>query len=234
MQNYNAKFKMGKNRPFVTIKYAQTLDGKIAVPSGHSRRISGPEARRFVHKLRTQHQAILVGVNTVIKDNPLLTVRLVKGKNPIRIILDSKLRIPLEAKVVSQTRQARTIIVTTKSAPKRKIELFRRRGIEVLLIPGNKKGWINLQKLLTLLGKLEIKSLLVEGGSRIITSFLKERLADRLIVIIAPEIMGRGVEAIDRREISDIAQSLNFKFKKVKKMGRDLVIIGSAEKLSRP
>ena len=235
MKNYNAKFK--KKNLFVTVKYAQTLDGKIAVRSGLTRRISGPEALRFVHKLRARHQAILVGVNTVIKDDPLLTVRLVKGKNPIRIILDSRLSTPLKAKIVSQTRQARTIIATTKLAPKRKIELFRKQGVEIFFVPGDKKGRINLRKLLTLLRKLEIKSLLVEGGSKVITSFLREHLADRLIVIIAPEIMGRGLEAIGGREISDIAQSLSFKFERSEKMGRDLVVtakIGSAEKLSRP
>ena len=222
MQNYNAKFK--KKNLFVSIKYAQTLDGKIAARSGLTRRISGPEALGFVHKLRAQHQAILVGVNTVIKDNPLLTVRLIKGRSPIRIILDSRLRTPLESKVISQGRQTRTIIATTKLAPKRKIELFRRRGIEVLLVPGNKKGRVNLRKLLNLLGKLKIKSLLVEGGSKVITSFLKESLADRLIVIIAPEIMGRGLEAVSEREISGVARSLSFKFEKIKKIGRDLVV----------
>ncbi|MEA3369336.1 MAG: RibD family protein [Candidatus Ratteibacteria bacterium] len=224
MKNEIAKKYRMKRKPFVTIKYAQTLDGKIAARSGRSCRISGPEALGFVHKLRAQHQAILVGVNTVIKDNPLLTVRLVKGRSPIRIILDSGLRTPLESKLILQGRQTRTIIAATKLAPKRKIELFRRRGIEVLLVPGNKKGRVNLRKLLGFLRKLKIKSLLVEGGSKVITSFLKEGLADRLIVIIAPEIMGRGLETVGGREISDIAQLPEFKFEKVQKMGRDLVV----------
>jgi len=216
---------MSRNKPFVTIKYAQTLDGKIADQKGQSRWISGREARKFAHQLRAEHQAILVGVNTVIKDDPLLTVRLVKGKNPLRIILDSRLRTPPGSRIIKGAGKVPIIIATTARAPKRKIKLFQKRGIRIIVVPGGKAGGLDLTKLLIFLGKLKIKTLLVEGGSKIITSFLKKKLVGRLIVVIAPRILGKGLAAIGDLEISGINKSLKFKLEEVKKTGKDLIIV---------
>src|SRR3989304_5529334 len=121
---------MGKKltRPSVAVKFAQTLDGYIATVTGDSKWISSPESRRFAHRLRAQHDAVLVGINTVLKDDPRLDVRLVKGKNPLKVILDGKLRTPLSAKVV-KLRPAKTIIVATTRASRRKIRQFEKQGV---------------------------------------------------------------------------------------------------------
>jgi len=221
-QSENPKFKM-KNRPFVTIKYAQTLDGKIADQRGKSKWISGPPARKFAHRLRTRHQAILVGVNTVIKDDPLLTVRLVKGKNPLRIILDSQLRLPLKAKVINRKMATGTMIATTRKASRKKVELLKKRGVKLLFIPGS-NGNVDLHKLLNVLKSLKIKSILVEGGSKVITSFLKDKLVDRMVVVLSSKIMGKGIEAIGDLKVSDINKIFNFRFKRIEKIGQDLVL----------
>ena len=104
-------------KPYITIKYAQTLDGKIAAKDGSSKWISGPKSRKFAHRLRAEHDAILVGVQTVLKDNPSLTVRLAKGKNLARIIIDGKLRVDPACKIVKTAKGIKTIVVTTNSAP---------------------------------------------------------------------------------------------------------------------
>ena len=218
---------MLKKTPVVTIKFAQTVDGKIADRKGNSRWISGPEALKFAHKLRVKNQAVLVGVNTVLKDDPLLTVRRVKGNNPIRIIVDSKLRTPLEAKVAQVNAKAQTIIATTKQASKRKRRLFQKKGVKLLLIPENSQGRVDLGKLLVRLGKLGIKNLLVEGGSEIISSFLKHKLAKKLIVIIAPKILGKGLSSINEVGVFNIKHSLVIKLVKVKRIGRDLLLIAT-------
>ncbi len=213
-----------RTRPFITIKYAQTIDGKIADQKGNSRWISGIPARRYAHRLRARHQAILVGINTVIKDNPLLTVRRVKGKQPLRIILDTQLRLPLKAKIINSEMAGGTIIVTTRKASKKRAELLRKRGVKIVFVPVDKDGEVDLYKLLSFLKSLKIKNVLVEGGSKIITSFIKNKLADRMVVIISPKIMGKGIEAIGNLGTSDISKSLNLKFEKIEKIGRDLIL----------
>src|SRR3990172_7241806 len=135
---------MGKKltRPFVTVKFAQTLDGYIATVTGDSKWISSPESRRFAHRLRAQHDAILIGINTVLKDDPRLDVRLVKGKNPLKVILDRKLRTPPTAKVVKLW-PAMTIIAVTKQASRRRIRQFEKMGVKILLLPANKNGLVD-------------------------------------------------------------------------------------------
>jgi len=204
-------------RPYVTIKFAQSLDGKIAAGRGRRSRISSPAALRFAHKLRAKHDAVLVGAGTVRSDNPRLTTRLVKGKNPARIILDSRLRTsPVPGtRVVANAGRERVFIFTTKKAPKTKARALEARGAEVIKVPASKTGNIDLPQILRILYKKGIKKLLVEGGSEIITSFIKERLADRVMVIIAPVIFAKGVPAAKI--------PARFTLKKVKKFGKDIV-----------
>ncbi len=183
--------------PFVILKYAQTLDGKIATLSGDSKWISARSSLCFAHRLRNLSDAILVGVNTILRDDPQLTVRLIKGKNPQRIIVDGQLRISLDCKVLKGKGASSTIIATTSLSERAKVKRIQTRGAKVWLIKKDRAKQICLQDLLEKLGENNIRLLLVEGGSKIITSFLKKRLADHLIVIIAPKIIGEGVTCVN-------------------------------------
>jgi len=209
--------------PFITLKYAQTLDGRIATATGHSRWISSPESRRYTHRLRNAHDAILVGLGTVLLDDPELTVRLVKGRNPLRIVLDSRLRIPLESRILQNQNQAGTMIVTTKKAAKAKSRRLEEMGIELLYTNMTKKGEIDLSDLFLKLGQKGVSSVLVEGGSSIITSVLREGLADKLLVIIAPKIVGKGIEGVGDLGITLMDQALTFHQHKLRKLGQDLL-----------
>ncbi|MFA6413586.1 MAG: bifunctional diaminohydroxyphosphoribosylaminopyrimidine deaminase/5-amino-6-(5-phosphoribosylamino)uracil reductase RibD [Syntrophales bacterium] len=210
--------------PFITLKYAQTLDGRIATATGHSRWISSPESLRYAHRLRGTHDAILVGSGTVLLDDPELTVRLIKGRNPLRIVLDSRLRIPLESRILQNQHQAGTMIVTTKKASKEKSRRLGDMGIELLYTNMTKKGEIDLSDLFLKLGQKGVSSVLVEGGSSIITSVLRERLADKLLVIIAPKIVGKGIEGIGDLGITLMDQALTLSPVKFKKLGTDFLL----------
>jgi diaminohydroxyphosphoribosylaminopyrimidine deaminase/5-amino-6-(5-phosphoribosylamino)uracil reductase len=215
--------------PFVTVKFAQTLDGRIATAQGSSRWISSPESLKLAHRLRSHHDAIMVGVGTVIADNPELTVRLVKGirlRRTTRIILDSKLRIPLDAKVLANQETARTLVATTSAADKKKLAALRRMDIEVLIVPPDKQGKVDLKQLLKILAQRQISSLLVEGGAETITSFLRLNLADKIIAIIAPKIMGKGIDAIGELNITDVSKALKLSFDRVYRSGEDIVVEG--------
>ena len=210
--------------PFVTVKFAQTLDGRIASSTGHSRWISSPASRKLGHKLRTRHDAVLVGIGTVIMDNPQLTVRLVRGINPLRIVLDSSLRIALDATVLTEQEKAKTLVAATTGAPRDRVAALDKMGIEVLTLPAYARGDVDLRQLCKILGERNISSILVEGGAETITSFLRLGLADRLVVFTAPRIMGRGVEAVGELEIKDVAGALKLTFEKVYCSAEDVVI----------
>lgn len=216
--------------PFVTVKFAQSLDGRIATSTGDSRWISSPASRQKVHRMRARHDAILVGVGTVLIDNPELTVRLTRGRNPKRIILDSKLRLPLNANVLIEQKSAPTIIVTTEAADKTRAAALADRGIEVLTVAADANGGIDLPVLLKKLGERDISSLLVEGGAKIITSFLRQGLADRLVVFIAPRLIGRGTEAVGDLDITQISKATGLTFEKTYRSGIDLVIEAGVER----
>lgn len=210
-------------RPFITVKFAQTLDGKIAARDGSSKWISGPEARKFAHRLRAQNDAVLVGIRTVLRDNPSLTARLVKGKNPARVIIDSGLRTPLDARVVRGKNAAKTIIITTSKAPRDKMKQLKSAGAEIVILPASKKGDIDLRRIISILYKKGIKKILVEGGSRVIASFLEAGLADRVIAVISPKILGRGVESVGDMGIKNIRNAVGLRIKNIRQIGRDMI-----------
>jgi diaminohydroxyphosphoribosylaminopyrimidine deaminase/5-amino-6-(5-phosphoribosylamino)uracil reductase len=212
--------------PYVTVKWAQTLDGKIATAQGRSRWISSPASLKLAHKLRANHDAILVGVGTVIKDNPELTTRLVKGRSPVRVILDSHLRIPLDSKVLGNQSAAKTLVAATTAAPEEKLTALNNMGIEVLTLPPDSSSRVDLKALLKTLAQRQISSLLVEGGAGVITSFLRLGLADKIICIIAPKIMGKGTDAVGDLNITDLSQTLKLSFTKVYRSGEDIVVEG--------
>ena len=181
------------DRPYVLLKYAQTLDGRIATRNGDSKWISGEEERRVSHALRAACDAVLVGVGTVLQDDPQLTVRMVPGASPIRIVLDSNLRIPSDAKVLSD--DAATIVMTGPDGdPSRAAEL-RRVGCAVRQVRRGPSG-VDVSTALADLRQLGVQSVMVEGGSAVITSLLAAGLVDRLIVSISPTVVGAGVEAV--------------------------------------
>ncbi len=213
--------------PYITVKYAQTLDGRIATKSGDSQWISSEASRRYVHHLRGINDGIMVGAGTVAADNPQLTVRHVKGKNPFRIIVDSKLRIPIKSSVLTDTNAYLTIIATTSSAPSRKMAAIKKLGVEVWIVKKERNGRVSLRDLLKKLGKREIVSVLVEGGSEVITSLLKANLVDKMIIPIAPKIIGKGLEAIGDLKINKINNAIRFSSFKTMKKGDDIIFEGT-------
>jgi len=210
--------------PFVTLKFAQTLDGRIATATHQSRWISSPDSRSFTHSLRSIHDAILVGAGTVMHDDPELTVRHVRGRNPMRIVVDSCLQLPLEAKVLKMQESAPTIIAANGRADPEKLKRLQDKGVETLIVDEDSKGRVDIKKLLVELGKRQVSSLLVEGGAAIITSFLKEKLADRLVIIVAPKILGRGIEAVAELGIKSMDDAIRLACRKVYRKGEDIVI----------
>ncbi len=210
--------------PFVTLKFAQTLDGRIATATGHSRWISSPPSLRFAHRLRNTHDAILIGAGTVLKDDPELTCRLVRGGNPLRIVIDSQLRTPPGARIFERQSDAPTIVATTRRAADERRRPFEGKGIEVLEIGEDRAGRVDLRMLLAVLGKREISSLLVEGGAAVITAFLREKLADRLVVILAPKMIGEGLNAVGDLGIRQMDDALRLSFRRIARRGDDLIL----------
>jgi diaminohydroxyphosphoribosylaminopyrimidine deaminase/5-amino-6-(5-phosphoribosylamino)uracil reductase len=222
---------METHRPLVTLKAGMTLDGKIATASGESRWITGQAARRDAHRLRSEVDGVLVGIGTVLRDDPMLTARLserplrLASRQPIRIVLDSRLRIPLRARVVSRLDQAHTLIATTAKAPSRKVALLRRRGIDVLVLPIRRQR-VSLEDLCRQLGRLGLRSLLIEGGGTLNASFLRGRLVDRIAVYAAPLLLG-GDDAkgfIGGRSPRHLHDGVPLGSPTIRHVGRDMVI----------
>jgi diaminohydroxyphosphoribosylaminopyrimidine deaminase/5-amino-6-(5-phosphoribosylamino)uracil reductase len=213
--------------PFVTVKFAQTLDGRIATSTGHSRWISSPPSLRYAHRLRAAHDAILVGAGTVLRDDPELTCRLARGKNPLRIVVDSSLRSKPEATIFLPGQEARTLVVTTRRAPADRKRTLEARGVEVVETGEDPLGRVDLRELLSILGKRTVSSLLVEGGAGVITEFLREKLADRLVVIVAPKIAGQGINALGDLGITRMDEALRLSIRKISRKGDDLVFDAS-------
>jgi diaminohydroxyphosphoribosylaminopyrimidine deaminase/5-amino-6-(5-phosphoribosylamino)uracil reductase len=210
--------------PYVTLKWAQTLDGRIATAGGSSRWIASPPSLKLAHKLRAEHDAITAGINNILLDDPELTLRLVKGRSPLRIILDSMLRIPLEAKVLQNQETVKTVIACTHAAPEERCKALAGKGIEVLTVAADAQGHVDLPELLKALGERNISSLLVEGGGEVHTSFLRLGLADKLVVIIAPKILGKGTDAVRDLNITDLNKAYKLTFDKVYRSGDDIVV----------
>jgi diaminohydroxyphosphoribosylaminopyrimidine deaminase/5-amino-6-(5-phosphoribosylamino)uracil reductase len=213
-------------RPFVTLKIAMSLDGKIATRTGESRWITGGKARVQAHRMRRDADAVLVGVGTVIADDPALTVRHVRARRqPLCVIADSKARTPPGAKVCAGERPA-LIAVTADAAPT-DVQALREAGAEVLTLP-NRDGKVDLAALLQELGARDIASLLVEGGGELIASFIELDLADKLVVFIAPKIIG-GAEAatgVEGTGIAAIDQAWPLRDIRCRRVGEDLMVTG--------
>ena len=211
--------------PFVTMKFACTLDGKIATVAGESQWISSEASRRFTHHLRDINDAILVGVGTVLADNPSLTTRLVEGKNPVRVIVDSNARTPLESKVVADN-SAHTIVAVTANAPADKVSALKARGVEVITAGNSER--VDLEELMHALAEREITSVLVEGGGTIHFSLLRAQLVDKVFAFIAPKIIGGScaLTAVEGAGFAKLSEAVELNDITATKLGEDILISG--------
>lgn len=215
-------------RPFVTLKSAVSLDGKTATVSGESRWITGEAARHDAHYYRQEHDAILVGVNTIIADNPTLTARFsAGGKNPTRVILDHHLRTPIDANVVADG-EAQTWIVTGQSVSQEQCKSYQQYGVRMIVLDGEK---IEIVPLLERLAAEGITSLFVEGGATVNDSFLRAGAVNRVVTYIAPKLLGgdSAPTSISGAGIEDLANVLMLSFESVEKLGEDLKIVSTAK-----
>jgi riboflavin-specific deaminase-like protein len=211
-------------RPIVTVKIAQTLDGRVATASGHSQWVSGPESRRLAHRLRTENDAILAGVGTVIADDPLLTARLWPGPNPMRVIVDSRLRIPVSSALLHDG--GKTLLATTTAASHTAMETLRATGAEITQLPAL-DARVDLRRLMDHLRSIEVRTVLIEGGPTVITALIRARLVDRVVIFIAPKLIGTGIDSIGDLGIQEIGGAIEVIEESIERAGADLVIRGS-------
>ena len=219
--------------PFVTYKCAMTLDGNIATITGESRWISGEESRKYVHLMRSRMDAIMVGVDTIIADNPQLTVRHVKGKDPLRVIVDTRLRTPESVNVLSEKLSSRTIIATTESNPKVHLR-YLQRGVTIVVCD-EYDGRVCMKDLLQKLGVMGVQSVLLEGGSRLAGDMLQHGLIDELVFFVAPKVIGsNGFAPFTLQGISSMAQAIKMEFTDVRRSGSDIVVTARPERICLP
>ena len=213
---------MGKFRPHVIISAAMSVDGKIATRIGNSK-LSSKEDLLRVHKLRASVDAILVGKHTLIVDDPSLTVKLVKGKNPIRIILDSEGSIKSSSKIIKTCKIIPTIIVVSEKITQKNIRRLEKKGLEVIKCGQNK---VDLKKLLHILKRKNIKKLLVEGGGLTNWSFIKNKLVDEIIITITPYVLGgsSAISLVHGEGFDKISSAPILKLKKIRRIKNELVL----------
>ena len=213
--------------PWVAMKTAMTLDGKIATRTGDSKWITGAEARAYVHELRHRFMAILVGIGTAVADDPLLNCR-IEGRGvrqPIRVVVDSNARLSLDSQLVKTAGEYRTIVAHTRFAPEESVKALREAGVEMLLCK-EKEGLVDVRNLLELLGQSGIDSILLEGGGSLNYTFLSEGLADELYAFIAPKIVG-GMNAktpVEGAGMEKMADAINLELENVLNVGHDVLL----------
>ena len=213
---------MEKSRPRVILSAAMSLDGKIATKTGDSK-LSSKQDKVRIHKLRSKVDAILVGSNTVKRDDPLLTVRYVKGKNPLRIVLDSKATINQKSQIIRTCKKIPTIVAVSKKASRQNISKLKKHPLEIMVIGKNR---VNIKSLLKSLSKKKIKTLLVEGGGTVNWEFIKLGLVDEIIVTITPYLIGgqNAITLVEGEGFSHIHKSTKLKLKKICQLGNEIVL----------
>ncbi|MBM4276017.1 MAG: bifunctional diaminohydroxyphosphoribosylaminopyrimidine deaminase/5-amino-6-(5-phosphoribosylamino)uracil reductase RibD [Deltaproteobacteria bacterium] len=228
---------MATGLPWVMAKAACSLDGRMATATGESQWLTGEAARAFGHRLRHLSDAILVGVNTVIADDPQLTTRLPtkdrrpktedRFKDPIRIILDSRLRLPLTARLLNLDSPAPTWVACTEAAPAEKRRALEKKGAEVLVLP-EESGRVALQPLLALLGQRQVQSLLVEGGAEVLGSFFDQKLVDQFFFFYAPKFLGgrRALSVLGGEGAARLQDASQARDLSVRRLGPDLLLSG--------
>jgi diaminohydroxyphosphoribosylaminopyrimidine deaminase/5-amino-6-(5-phosphoribosylamino)uracil reductase len=221
---------ISQNIPYVTLKAAQTLDGMIADKNHYSEWISSNESRRYVHSLRSKYDAVLVGSNTAEIDDPKLTVRMVEGRNPYRVVLDSKLKLKTDLKIFKSNADRKTILITSDESKlkKNKLKKFEQLGVKIIFCKKNKNDRLDLKSVLRQLGKIGISSILVEGGGKTFSSFVKQNLFDDIILFISPKILGDGIKTFTELSFKKLQDSLKLRIINSDLIGDDILI-----KLSR-
>jgi diaminohydroxyphosphoribosylaminopyrimidine deaminase/5-amino-6-(5-phosphoribosylamino)uracil reductase len=208
-----------KKNPYVTLKIAQSLDGKISEAKNKQTWLTGKESIQYVHKLRSEYDAILVGANTIKVDNPLLTVREVKGRNPIRIVIDGKLSIPHSSRVLDNNEPEKTWIFTSQKSNLRKLKQLENKGVKIFSIKPATDKKINIKSVLTILAKNKITSVLVEGGQEIFSQFFNQKLFDEMIILQNPKILGKGPSSFNSTDLKKLHM------REIKQLGADLRIV---------
>lgn len=217
-------FKFAKTKkPWVTIKWAQSADGFLA-RKDKKRWISGIKSRKDVHKIRKRVQAILVGISTVFEDNPLLTVRHDSSRQPLRVVLDSRLKISADCKLVKTAKKIPLLLFTTQKNSK-KTALLKKKGVQITMVHPN-KGKCSIKDVLLALGKRNIQQVLVEGGQKVITSFLKQKYADELVVYTSNEKLGKKGNVKISSTMKKAYNQLKNKYKDKKRFDRDVRLSG--------
>ena len=216
-------------RPFVLLKVAASLDGKIATVTGESRWITNERSRLLVHQLRDQVDAVMVGINTVLRDDPLLTTRLPGGggRDPMRIIVDSRLRLPCEARVLTASTAACTLIATTAEAPREKRLQLEAAGAKVLVVEGDGPG-VPLGSLMEQLGTMQVSSILLEGGGELHSSALRVGIVDKVLYFLAPKLIGgrSAPPAIGGAGFARLEEAVTLERMHVRQLDGDLLIEG--------
>lgn len=188
-----------RDRPFVIAQLGQSLDGRIATPTGASRWINGNSALDHLHRLRANVDAVLVGIGTVVADDPLLTVRRVAGKNPARVVIDPRGRMNAEARVLNDD-GVRRIVVSRPDAPQRD-------GTEAIVLPGTTGGWLAPDAIVSALFNLGLTKILIEGGASTVSAFIDAGVVDRLHVLVAPVILGSGIPGLSLNAIATLDEA---------------------------
>jgi len=208
-----------KNLPYVTLKVAQSIDGKISEAKNKQTWLTGKESIKYVHKLRSEYDAVLVGANTVKVDDPLLTVRDVKGRNPIRVIVDGNLSIPTNSKIVHLSDPEKTWIFTSSNVDEKKVKRIADKGINIFRISNSKGKLLDIKKILKVLAEQKIISILVEGGQKIFSQFLSQNLFDEIIVLQSPKILGKGLPGI---KLTDLKR---LRLVEMNRLGKDIKLV---------
>jgi 3,4-dihydroxy 2-butanone 4-phosphate synthase/GTP cyclohydrolase II len=217
-----ADYQQVTGRPLVTLTYAQSLDGSLTARRGQPLALSGPQSMKITHQLRAAHDAILVGIGTILADDPRLSVRLSPGDHPQPVILDSFLRIPIDARLVSEPVRPLWIATTVAAPQDRRLALLAR-GVRLFDVPADPESGISLTSLLSQLAESGINSLMVEGGARVIGSFLQQRLANQVLLTITPCFVG-GLSALEAPISGEFPRLAGMQ---VQTLGEDLIVWGT-------
>lgn len=216
--------------PFVTAKVATSLDGKISTRTHDSRWITSRPTREYVHLLRGEHMAIMVGINTLLTDDPLLTVRhpVWRKKRIIRIVIDSRLRFPLKAKILGTRARGKILVFTHQPESTKKAQELKKKGVEIISLKENNSGIVDLERVLAWLGQNEVSSVMVEGGANLLTSFLEKKLADKIFITIAPKLIGgeRALTFFEGKGVTAVSQAMRLKNANCFTVGKDLILEG--------
>lgn len=238
-----------KNKnPYVLMKFAMTMDGKIAAKTGASRYVSGEESRAEVQKLRNEYKGIMVGIGTVLADDPMLNCRIEGGRNPVRIVCDSRLRIPESSKLVTTANDIETVVITadpqikrgeitiddlqyTEMSGEKKMRVLLDKGVKILNYPSSVGSQVDLKEAVAALGKMGIDGILLEGGGTLNESMLKEDLVQEMRIFLAPKVFGgKAKSPVEGIGVNEPSEAKRFIWKDVKKIGEDLMITAFPDK----